>query len=108
MSEEDRAQVRTHAAMGTPHEVIGELLDYSPKTLRKYFRRELTLSKHQANAEMAGYLFKLFKNGKEGNVIAQKFWLATQAGWKETSVHEMGGIDGGPIPIVITKNQFLY
>ena len=60
-TEEDRKPVRTHTAMGTPQDIIGQLLGYSPKTLRKYFRRELTLSKHQANAEVAGYLFAAAK-----------------------------------------------
>ena len=30
---------------------------------------------------------------EEGNVVAQIFWLKTQAGWKEKNYHELTGKD---------------
>lgn len=80
VDDEQRKQVRTMAAYGMPQKVIGVLTGHSPKTLRKHFRMELDYASEQANAEMAGYLFK---NGKNGNVSAQIFWMKTRAGWKE-------------------------
>jgi hypothetical protein len=80
VTEDHRTQVRTMTVYGMPQAVIGKLLGFAPKTLRKWFRNELDFGGAQANAEMAGYLFK---NGKEGNVVAQIFWLKTRAGWKE-------------------------
>jgi len=36
----------------------------------------------------------LFKKAKDGNVVAQIFWLKTQAGWKEKNAIELTGKDG--------------
>jgi hypothetical protein len=81
-------------AYGMPQAVIGKLLGFAPKTLRKWFRNELDFGGAQANAEMAGYLFK---NGKEGNVVAQIFYLKTRAGWKEpVRVEHSGSVDHLP------------
>ena len=63
----------------------------SEPTLRKHFREELDTSKARANAVISQ---ALFKNAKDGNVAAQKFWLKTQAGWRETNYHELTGKDG--------------
>ncbi|MBA3520099.1 MAG: hypothetical protein H0T75_21225 [Rhizobiales bacterium] len=36
-------------------------------------------------------------------MIAAIFWLKTRAGWKETSVHEVGGRDGHPIQVGVQE-----
>jgi hypothetical protein len=38
-------------------------------------------------------------DGREA-VTAAIFWLKTRAHWKETSVHEVSGPDGGPIEAI--------
>lgn len=80
-----RAKVRQLAVVGLPQDDIAKLIECSPKTLRKHFRRELDQGGAEANALIAGYLFQSAKNG---NVAAQIFWLKTRARWKEPSAQE--------------------
>ena len=79
-TDELRAKVRQLSAMGLPQDDIARLIECSPKTLRKHFRRELDLGNAEVNAMVAGFLFQ---NAKAGNVAAQIFWLKTRARWKE-------------------------
>jgi hypothetical protein len=71
--------------------LIAQIVKISEPTLRKNFRKELDTSKARANAIVSQ---ALFKKAKDGNVIAQIFWLKTQAGWKEKNYHELTGKDG--------------
>jgi hypothetical protein len=89
-----RSLVQIHATVGTRQELIADLLDIDPKTLRKHYRTELDHSKARANAEIGGALFKKARAGDTASMI---FWMKTQAGWKETTVIE--GKDGGPLKI---------
>lgn len=89
-----RTIVRTMAGMGAPQEGIAQKVGISVDTLDKYYRLELDAGTVEANAAMAG---ALYKTGISGNVAAQIFWLKTRAGWKETQVHELTGKDGQPI-----------
>ena len=38
--------------------------------------------------------------GREA-VIAAIFWLKTRAGWRETSVHDVGGLNSRPIEVEV-------
>lgn len=80
--------VSLHATVGTPQNIIADLLNIDDKTLRKHYRRELDLSKSQANATIGGALFNKAKNGDTSAMI---FWMKTQSGWKETNVQEHTG-----------------
>jgi len=101
----DRKIVSSLAGYGAPHEYIasqitnpqtGKPLD--EKSLRKYFRIELTHGKSGANALIAESLFKKARGNGNGAVAACIFWLKTQAGWKETAQGiELTGKDGGPV-----------
>ncbi len=75
-----RSKVRQLGGVGVPQDDVAKLVDCSPKTLRKHFRRELDQGGAEANALVAGYLFQA---AKAGNVAAQIFWLKTRARWKE-------------------------
>ena len=76
---EQREKVKTLAAVGTPHEQIADMIGVrSPKTLRKHFRHELNSGSPDANASVAG---ALYKKAMAGNVEAQKFWLLHRAHW---------------------------
>ena len=89
-----RQTVQLHTTVGTPQPVIARLLSITEKTLRKYYRDELDLAKAKANATIGG---ALFNKAKGGDTTAMIFWMKTQAGWKETSVNEHTGANGGPI-----------
>ena len=78
-TDEERALVKHLAAVGTPQNQISKRLRIrSEKTLRKYFRDEIDLGAMEANASVAG---DLYKSARSGNVEAQKFWLSRRAGW---------------------------
>jgi hypothetical protein len=77
-----RNAVRMFAVTGTEHEVICQLISppCSKDTLYKYFRTELDHGKEQVKHAIASRLVRDALNGDTGN---QRFYLATQAGWKK-------------------------
>jgi len=84
-TDEQRAKVKSYAATGTPQEQIARLIGIkSPKTLRRHFREEIDFGATEANAAVAG---ALYKRAREGNVDAQKFWLYHRGGWGKPSSH---------------------
>ena len=79
-TEEQRLQIKSLAAVGTPQEDIALKIGIrSPKTLRKYFRKELDLAATDANASVGA---ALYKKAMAGDTDAQKFWLERRAGWR--------------------------
>src|SRR5690554_4286361 len=83
-----RDTVQMHALVGTPQEVIADVLNIDAKTLRKWYRAELDLAKAKANATIGG---ALFNKAKSGDTAAMIFWMKTQAGWRETQHIEHSG-----------------
>jgi len=85
-----RDTVQMHTLVGTPQDVIADVLNIDPKTLRKWYRAELDLAKAKANATIGG---ALFNKAKAGDTTAMIFWMKTQAGWRETTHidHTTGG-----------------
>jgi hypothetical protein len=94
-----RRQVEALAGYGVPEAEIAGVVGIDAKTLRKHYRPELDHGHTKANARVAENLYrKATGEGREA-VTAAIFWLKTRAGWKETSLHEVGGRDGGPIEV---------
>ena len=85
-TDEMRSKVRHLSGVGLPQDDIAKILECSPKTLRKHFRRELDLGSVEANAMIAGYLYQ---SAKGGNVAAQIFWLKSRARWTERPQGEL-------------------
>ena len=74
------------ARIGTPQEVIGDVLGgIHRETVAKHYRRELDLSAAEAYAEVAN---SLYQSAVSGNTTAAIFWCKTRLGWRETSVIE--------------------
>ena len=90
-TDEDAKTVEALAIAGVKQSLIADIVKISEPTLRKNFRRELDTSKARANAIISQ---ALFKKAKDGNVVAQIFWLKTQAGWKEKNALALTGKDG--------------
>ena len=90
-TEDDAKLVEALAIAGVTQTLIAQRVKISEPTLRQYFRIHLDTSKARANAVISQ---ALFKKAKDGNVVAQIFWLKTQAGWKEKNYHELTGKDG--------------
>lgn len=93
---ESRQLVSLHVSVGTTHDMIADILSIDAKTLRKYYRSEIDHSKAKAIATIGG---ALFNKAKGGDTAAMIFWMKTQAGWRETSSHEITGAGGGPVQI---------
>ena len=97
---EQRRNVEALAAYGIPEEELARTIGehgIDAKTLRKYFRRELDLAATKANSAVAQTLYQLATSGK--CPAATMFWLKCRSGWKETSVFQHSGPQGGPIQI---------
>jgi hypothetical protein len=97
---EQRRTVEAMAAYGVREEEIAATIGdrgIDPKTLRKYFRRELDVGATKANSAVAQTLFKMATSGKHPG--ASMFWLKCRAGWKETNVLQHSGPNGGPIQV---------
>jgi hypothetical protein len=75
-----------------------EQLGIQEKTLRKHFRRELNGGKFKVDMLAGKTVTELMKD-KDARVRldAAKYYTARRMGWKETSVNEQVGKDGGPI-----------
>ena len=93
-NEDTRKSVEMMSAVGIPQESIAGALKIDAKTLRKYYRDELDNAKTKANAKVGGALFNKAING---DTTAQIWWTKTRMRWKETTVHEVVGKDGGPV-----------
>src|SRR5258708_1520948 len=100
-TEEQRKLVKQLAAVGTPQEHIARKTGIrSPKTLRKHFRKELDLGAIEANASVAG---ELYKKAMSGNFQAQAFWLERRAGW---SLHKFpSATSAAPPPFLVTVEE---
>jgi hypothetical protein len=97
-TDEQRLVVRTHAACGTPHWLIAEILTppCSLSTLEKHFRNELDTGLLQVNARMASLIAKQALTGCR---TSQRFWMQTRGGWGVKTTTELTGPDGGALQL---------
>jgi uncharacterized membrane protein YebE (DUF533 family) len=63
-TEEQRRTAKSLAAYGIKQEGIAHVLSLSVKTLRKHFRKELTLGEIEAVANVAQTYYQMAKSGK--------------------------------------------
>jgi hypothetical protein len=76
---EKRKLVKDLSAVGLPQEQIARKVGIrSSKTLRLHYREELDMGTIDANASVAG---ALYKKAMDGDTRAQTFWLENRAGW---------------------------
>lgn len=82
---------------------IQQIADYfgiSEKTFDRILERDpnvLSLYKKGRQKAVKDVGKGLLQKAKEGNIVAQMFYLKTQAGWKETQAFEHSGPEGKPI-----------
>lgn len=89
-----RTLVSHHVAAGTPMHMIGRMFqpEFSEKTLRKNFAREIDIASLGRHAEVQGHLMAGIRRGDGASI---RFYLATQCGWRTD------GGQGGNAPISI-------
>ena len=90
-----RAQVQTMSMAGIRQETIADIVDVDPKTLRKYYRKELDHATAKVISQTASLLFD---QCKAGNVSAMMFLLKTRGGWRETNQIDHTSSDGSMTP----------
>lgn len=95
-TDEEVAKIRLYAGLGSTQEQIATLIGKSVDTLVKNQRTAAALKTGRAEtlAKVAG---SLVRKALAGDTASAIFYLKTQGGWKETSVQEHTGKDGGAI-----------
>ncbi len=105
-TQEQRQNVEAMVGFGIPQTDIcllirnretGKPIDKT--TLELHFADEIATGATKANAKVASSLFKDATECPDhrARVAASTFWLRMRSGWKDTSVVEHTGKDGGPI-----------
>ena len=75
---EQRTMVQSLAAIGMRHEQIALVVGVrSPKTVRKHFRKELTLGSAEALAAVTRTAFEMASSGKHPRMT--EYWLAVMS-----------------------------
>lgn len=98
-TKENSDLARKLAALGCPFEDIAKKLNICSDTLVKKYKEELNAGRIDANAAVAGSLYKKAINGDTQAAI---FWLKTRGGkgvWRETDRLEVTGADGGAVAV---------
>lgn len=99
-TEENLEQVRLMASRGLTKEQIADSLGISYQTFNERtkeipeFLEAIKIGQALGIKQISN---ALFSSAKSGNTTAQLFYLKCRAGWKETQVNEVSGIDGKPI-----------
>lgn len=104
-----RLQVEAMAAYGIPEKDIARVVGCAPQTLRKRCREELDTGAIKAHGQVGQFIVSSIL-GREGGIKDERaratlaiFFAKTRMGWRETTVLEHTGKDGGPIK---TENAF--
>ena len=92
------------AIWGCPQEVIGKVIGISVETLVKYYREELDTSAAKANSIVARNLLQKATGNGPTSVTAAIWWTKARMGWSERTEHT--GADGGPLKIVVAREDF--
>ena len=101
----DLKQVESLAANGLTQEQIACALGISESTLTKRKKENTDFTDAIKRGKAKGIALvtnKLMESIKGGNMTGMIFFLKTQAGWKETNLHEVTGANGGAIQVNTT------
>lgn len=90
-------EISVMAALGLTPKEISVVVNVEEKMLKLYYQKELSVSKNIANIVVARKALEMAVSGRFPEMT--KFWLKTQAKWKETNAIELTGRDGGPVEI---------
>ena len=102
-SAEQARQVAVMACLGLLPKAIASVLNIELKLLTRYYKKELTVSLNIANAMVAKQALNMATSGRHPDMT--KFWLKTQAKWKEATTIELTGKDGGAVEITSAKDR---
>ena len=97
-TDEQRRQVKSMAAFGTPHNDIARKLGITAKTLRKHFSAELPGGVADANRKVVQTLWEM-ATSKECPA-ATIFWAKTRCGFRERPSND--DRPAAPPPFIVT------
>ena len=96
-----RKQIEALASFGVPRGEIAKVAGICLGTLVKHYGETLDVAATKANSLVAQSLFnRAVKGDGSAATSAAIFWLKVRAGWREKDVHEVTGLNGGPIQMV--------
>lgn len=96
-------EISVMAALGLAPDEIALVVNIDPKILKQYYARELSVSGKISNLVVARKALEMASSGRFPDMT--KFWLKSQAGWKETSGIEITGKDGGPMEVMTARDK---
>lgn len=96
-------EVSVMAALGLKPDEIALVLNIDQKILKQFYSRELSVSNKISNLVVARKALEMASSGRFPDMT--KFWLKSQAGWKETSGIELTGKDGGPLEVTTARDK---
>lgn len=96
-------EVAVMAALGLTPKEISQVINVDEKMLKLYYQKELSVSRSVANAVVARKALEMAVSGRFPDMT--KFWLKSQAKWKETNGIELTGKDGGPLEVGSARDK---
>lgn len=102
---EEEAQIEKLASVLTQRQ-IADFLGMSHETLRTRMLEnpDLRVRYDRGRAKaVAGVGSTVLQRALAGDPIMARFYLITQGGWKERQDIGVGGIDDGPLEVVVTR-----
>jgi hypothetical protein len=103
------------ARYGINHEEAARAIGITKPTLLKHFKEELATGATKAKVQVGEFIFSTIigmpipnrppvTDGR-ARVAAAIFFAKTQMGWKEISVHQHEGKDGGPFEVSTVRER---
>lgn len=96
-------EVQVMAALGLEPQEIALVLNIDEKILKRFYKRELSISGKISNMVVARKALEMAASGRFPDMT--KFWLKSRAKWKETSGLEITGKDGGPVEVSSARDK---
>jgi transcriptional regulator with XRE-family HTH domain len=101
-SHEEIEKIKLYAGLGSTQKQVASLMGKSENTLANQpaAKEAFEQGKAQTIAKVAG---TLVRKALEGDTASAIFYLKAQAGWRESSKHEVSGPGGGPLQFDVTR-----
>jgi hypothetical protein len=84
----DRRAVEAMAAAGIGQAEIALVMNVAQPTLRRHFRRELTVGAIRAQVAITNALYREATRRSRPSVRAMELWLRCRCGWREATAPE--------------------
>jgi hypothetical protein len=97
ITEEDRELVRDLAGYGLRNDQVANVMGMGKMTLIAHYQEDLEVGRARAINTVAKTLYAMATDGEHPNET--KFYLKTQAGWKEATQIEFPDENGRPQPL---------